>query len=74
MGTGVMARPKKASGAPAKATERPGIVVTLKGSQEWKAWVDDLANHCRTDVSKLIDSALVDYAKARGFTTEAPKR
>ena len=65
---------KKAPAPKAKAKERLAIVVTLKGSPEWKAWVDELADLCRTDTSKLIDMALVELAKARGFKKEAPRR
>jgi hypothetical protein len=79
VGTYTMATKKKVprparerTGPPAK--ERLAIVVTLKGSPEWKAWVDELADLCRTDTSKLIDMALVDFAKARGFKKEAPRR
>jgi len=53
---------------------RLSVVVTLKGTIEWKAWVDELASLCRTDTSKLIDMALVEFAKARGFKKEAPRR
>lgn len=66
-----MGRPKKLIDA---SDSRPGIVVTLKGSRAWKEWVDAFADFLRTDTSKLIDSALVDFAKARGFDREAPKR
>jgi T5orf172 domain len=50
------------------------IAVTLRGSQEWKTWIEAGAKFCRTDVAKLIDSAVVDYLRARGFTQEAPER
>lgn len=69
-----MARPKKLAPKSEARSERAAILVTLKGSALWKQWVDDLAAHCRTDVSKLIDSALVEFAKSRGFTREAPRR
>lgn len=49
-------------------------VVTIKGNPEWRDWVDKGARHCRTDVAKLIDAAVVDYLRARGFTEEAPER
>jgi hypothetical protein len=39
--------------------ERLAIVVTLKESTEWNAWVDELAGQCRTDIAKLIDVAFV---------------
>jgi hypothetical protein len=65
----------KAKKSPPKAAQgRTAIVVTLKGSTEWKTWVDELADHCRTDVSKLIDQALVELAKSKGFTKGAPRR
>jgi hypothetical protein len=74
MGIGIMARPKAKKSARKGTPKRLAIVVTLKGSLEWKAWVDELADLCRTDTSKLIDMALVEFAKARGFQKEAPRR
>lgn len=68
----VMAAKRKASQPKPKKTL--AIVVTLKGTTAWKAWVDELADVCRTDVSKLIDAALVDFAKSKGFAKEAPRR
>jgi hypothetical protein len=56
------------------AAVRPGIAVTLRGAPEWKAWIEAGAKFCRTDVAKLIDTAVVDYLKARGFKQEAPSR
>jgi hypothetical protein len=53
--------------------ERP-IAVTIRGSEEWKAWVEAGAKFCRTDVTKLFDVAVVEYLKARGFDSEAPER
>jgi hypothetical protein len=48
--------------------------VTIKGRPEWRAWVDRGAEYCRTDVAKLVDAALVEYLKQRGFDEPAPKR
>jgi hypothetical protein len=53
---------------------RLAIAVTLRGSEPWKAWVEGLANHCRLDVAKVIDRALIDYARKEGFNKEAPRR
>jgi hypothetical protein len=58
----------------AKSKERLAVVVTLKGSPEWKAWLDELSDQFRTDNSKVIDLALVEFAKAHGFKREAPRR
>lgn len=59
---------KKAASAP-----RP-TALTIKGGLEWRAWVERGADHCRTDVAKLVDAALVEYLRSRGFTETPPKR
>ena len=41
--------------------------LTIKGSPEWRDWVAEGADYCRTDTSKLVDAALVHYLKHRGF-------
>ena len=57
------------------STKSPlGVAVTLKGSAEWKEWLVELAGHCRLDVAKVIDKALIDYAKSEGFDRDAPRR
>lgn len=71
MGTAVMGKAKKmVKRAP---TDKP-TAITVKGSQEWREWVNRGAKYCRTEVAKVVDAALVDYFKARGFTEEAPER
>jgi hypothetical protein len=74
--TAVMARLKGAKGQAKKAqpaVARP-TALTIKGNLEWREWVEQGAKHCRTDVAKLVDAALVDYLKGRGFEREAPER
>jgi hypothetical protein len=68
-----MARKKTAPKPKAKAA-RPAIAVTLRGSAEWKEWVEGLADYCRLDVAKLIDRALIDIARKEGYKAEAPSR
>lgn len=70
MGVAVMAKKQAAP----KPPERPVIAVTIRGSAEWKAWVEAGAEFCRTDVTKMFDAAIVDYLKTRGFKQEAPLR
>jgi hypothetical protein len=53
---------------------RKPTALTIKGSLEWRAWVEKGATFCRTDVAKLVDAALVDYLKNRGFEPEPPER
>jgi len=79
MGIGLMAKPrakgtaKQATGKPPASSRKP-VAVTLKGDPEWKAWLEGLAEHCRLDVSKAIDRALIQMAKAEGYEKEAPPR
>jgi hypothetical protein len=74
MGPAVMARPKKKAMRSAPAAGRKTIAVTIKGSPEWKDWIDGLARHCRLDVAKVIDLAVVQFAKGEGYNPEAPER
>jgi hypothetical protein len=65
-----MAKPK-----PKTAQENPRpTVLTIKGRQEWRGWVERAARFCRTDVAKLVDAALVEYLKQRGFDEPPPWR
>jgi hypothetical protein len=57
-----------------KAAAPRRIVLQMKGSDEWKQWLDDLAAQLRMPTSAVVDNALVMYAKAQGFTKEAPRR
>jgi hypothetical protein len=65
--------------APAKTAEatKPGprkTVLTIKGTDEWSLWLDELGDHLRTPISTVVDHAIVRYAKEMGFAKEAPKR
>lgn len=48
--------------------------VTLKGSEQWKQWLERSAKHCRVSISSLIDLAVTEYVKAMGFKEEPPER
>ena len=63
----------KAKAKAARENPRP-TALTIKGRPEWRDWVDRGAEFCRTDVAKLVDAALVEYLKQRGFDEPAPKR
>ena len=54
-----------------KATQQS---ITIQASKAWITWTRAAAEHCRTDVSKLVDAALVDYTKAKGFNIPPPPR
>lgn len=63
--------PKK--GKKAKPARRP-VAVTIKGDEEWKAWVEEAATHCRMSVSTLFDIAVTEYVKGHGFDKKPPER
>jgi hypothetical protein len=58
-------------------TPTPGprkTVLTIKGTDEWRAWLERLGGHLRMPASTLVDIALVEFAKSKGFEEVAPKR
>ena len=59
---------------PAATTMPPPIAMTIRGSLEWREWVERLAKHCRTDIAKLVDASLILYSKEHGFTEPPPER
>jgi hypothetical protein len=48
--------------------------VVVKGTPEWKAWVERGSEHCRGTVSVIVDQALVRYFKEMGFDEPPPPR
>jgi len=74
-----MARKKTPKGGvpePAQAAKKPkGFALpSIRGSDEWKAWVERLADADRASLPDLIDHALVAYAKKIKFNEPPPKR
>ena len=63
--------PKPLTPKRGKPSKRQPTAITIRGSKEWAEWLQRGADHCRTDVSKLIDAASVDYLRARGVTMES---
>jgi hypothetical protein len=58
---------------PAEEPLKPKTVA-VRATGEWAAWVEEGAEYCRTDVAKVIDAAVVEYLKARGFPKPPPRR
>ncbi len=75
MGPALMARPrgKRAEGGPPEKSD-PSPSFSMKGDPEWVEWVVGLAEHCRMTKAGLVDAALVEYARLRGYTKAAPPR
>lgn len=66
---------KKKSTKPAKAepADRKPMVVQMRGSEEWKAWVEGLAARDKFTIAKLIERAIEKHAKDTGYP-DAPRR
>jgi len=70
----LMAEPKKKTSPRRPASIRQPTAITVRGSKEWRAWLERGAEHCRTDTSKLLDIAAAHYLKSQGFDEPPPKR
>ncbi len=57
---------KKRKPVPESWGSKP-IVASVRGSLEWKQWVEELALENRQSVANLIDMALARLAKDTGF-------
>ena len=70
----LMVEPKQRKpGRPKRSEPIRVTVVALKGSTEWKTWLDGFASHCRLGLADTMEQSLVYYAKERGYGTP-PKR
>jgi hypothetical protein len=67
----MMARRKSAKKAAHPPSNRRLVVAA---ADPWLSWVEEGADFCRTDVSKLVDVALASYLRAQGFPKTPPKR
>jgi len=49
-------------------------VLTIKGTDDWRVWLEGLGKFLRTPTSTVVDHALVSYGKEVGYTEPAPER
>ncbi len=64
---------RRKSGRPRGQGPARETVVALKGSAEWKTWLDGFAGHCRLGLADTIEQSLDCYAQERGYG-RPPKR
>lgn len=64
---------RRKPGRPRRAGPARETVVALKGSSEWKAWLDGFADHCRLGLADTVEQSLLWYARERNFRGP-PKR
>jgi hypothetical protein len=69
-----MAKKKTPEPAPPPGPGPRRTVLTIKGTEEWRVWLERFGKHLRTPTSTIVDHALVRYAKEMGFAEEAPER
>jgi hypothetical protein len=74
MSMAIMAEKKKRKpGRPKGTGPARETVISLKGTEAWKTWLDGFADHCRLGIADTIEQSLIVYAKERGYQTP-PKR
>ncbi len=64
--------PKRKPGP--EPTGRKPTVGAIKGSPEYGDWLERGAKFCLLNVSTLLDIAVTEYLKGRGFPEERPER
>jgi len=66
---------KQSKPAPQPAPEnRKPLVIQVRGSEAWKAWVDKVAEADGRPLAALVERALIAYAKTVGVDDPMPKR
>jgi hypothetical protein len=68
-----MAKPKPKPGRPKGPAQKPQVI-SMRGNLEWRAWLNELADHAHMPASTLIDQALIRFAREAGFQKPMPKR
>jgi hypothetical protein len=72
-----MAKSKAPKGRTADEPKREDprqVVISMKGSAEFRDWLYELAEHERIKAVELLERAVVEYARNHGFTKIAPRR
>ena len=64
---------RKRPGRPKREGPSRETVLAMKGSPEWKAWLDAFAGHCRLGLADTIEQSLLHYARQRDYGVP-PKR
>jgi hypothetical protein len=67
-----VARKQAVKPAPKVVASQPNAI-TIRGSADWKSWLEDFAGRMRTKPTAVIDLALAKLAQQEGFR-EPPQR
>jgi hypothetical protein len=67
-------KPAPKVGRPAEPKPLKSLV-SMKGTDDFEAWLDDLVDHARQGTrTLLLKNALAEYAENHGFKRPQPKR
>lgn len=69
-----MAKRKRPPGEPTGSGTGKPLAVQIRGSAEWKAWVEELAEFDRSNIADMTDRAMAAYARTLGFLKPPPPR
>ena len=70
-----MAKKKTAStNKPVESWKRKPMAIQMRGSDEWRAWVERGAAHIGLKTPTLVDQAVRLYLRENGFTEPPPER
>lgn len=60
---------KKPKASPKKSApiDRKSMAIQIRGSDEWKAWAEELAESERDTLAKLVDRLMAKFAAEKGF-------
>lgn len=59
---------------PVDTWTRKPMAIQMRGSDEWRAWVERGASHVGLKVPTLVDQAVRMYLREHGFTDAPPER
>ena len=65
---------KKKTTPPLESADSRAIVVSMKGTVEFRDWLNELAEFDRSTAVQVMEKGAVAYAKQIGFSKPAPKR
>jgi hypothetical protein len=73
MSVGLMAK-KRTKPESGQNPDARRVIASVRGSDEFEAWFAELAHFLRLPKTTLIEHALVEFAKTRGFKKLPPER
>lgn len=68
-----MAKKRKPADAAKNWPGKP-LAIQVRGSAEWKQWLEELAEFDRSTIADISDRAIAAYARQIGFPKPPPPR